>query len=122
MRACNKIAVSNQEVFRAEPGGESLVEHPRVASFQNVAAARTKLLSKWDMASAVSDWNQFVLIFQKRHLFAHTLGVADEDYLNKSGDAETPLGKKVKLTKDDVIFFAGEAEKIVQHYFGHFLS
>ena len=72
--------------------------------------------------SAVSDWNQFVLIFQKRHLFAHTLGVADEDYLNKSGDAETPLGKKVKLTKDDVIFFAGEAEKIVQHYFGHFLS
>jgi hypothetical protein len=48
--------------------------------------------------------------------------VADEDYLNKSGDTETPLGKKVKLSKDDVIFLAKETEEVVKSHFGNFLS
>jgi hypothetical protein len=127
MRASNRIAVSNREIINAEiinaePGERQSSAITRVNSFQNIAAARNKLLPEWDMAKKVSDWNRFVLLFQKRHLFAHTLGVADEDYLNKSGDTETPLGKKVKLSKDDVIFLAKETEEVVKSYFGNFLS
>ena len=114
MRASNRIAVSNAIELKQS--------HPVVTSFQNVAAARDKLLPGWDMAKPVSDWPRFVLIVQKRHLFAHTLGVADQDYIRKSGDASTPPGKKVKLTADDVSFFATAAEQIVIHYFGYYLS
>jgi hypothetical protein len=114
MRASNRIAVANAIALQKT--------HPVVTSFQNVTAARDKLLPGWDMATPVSDWPRFVLIVQKRHLFAHTLGVADQDFISKSGDTSTPPGKKVKLTAQDVDFFANAAKQIVNHYFGCGLS
>lgn len=114
MRAANRLAVANAAYLTKT--------HPAVSSFQNVASARAKFLPLWDMATAVSDWPRFVLIVQKRHLFAHALGVADEDYIRKSGDTSVQPGSKVAVSPDDATFFADAARNIVRSYYGHFLS
>lgn len=136
MREQNRIAVKNVAAFneakkRGEAGsweidgpevnGEKV--HPSIGSFQNITSARDKLLSAgWDMATASPDWDRFVMLVNKRHLFAHRLGVADEAYRKKSGDTTTPVGKKVSVSAEDVSFFGESAEAIVKAYFGCFLS
>lgn len=136
MRAQNRIAVWNVDYYnQAHARGEAdhwaiagtmrdgKVWHPSIMSFQDVISARDKLVNAgWDMATEVPDWGRFVLIVQKRHAYAHTLGVADEKYLIKSGDTNTALGKKIAVSADDVEYFAVNAEKIVVSYFGTFLS
>lgn len=138
MRVQNSIAIKNVTYMNKEPrigefigehggvpgsDGPGEVFHPFVKSFQDMSSARDQILKAgWDMASAVSDWPRFLMIGQKRHLFAHALGVADEKYRAKSGDMETPLGKRVSLSVDDVVFFGDSSQAIVEGYFGMFLS
>lgn len=115
MRRCNKIAIENCNIL----GGNT---HPSISSFQNVSAARDKLLPKFDIARAVSDWPRYIMTFQKRHLFAHSLGVVDAEYIRKSGDASSIIGKQVSLTHEEIISLAENSESIVRRYFAHFLS
>lgn len=115
MRACNAIALRN--FAGGSPYGISAVQ-----SFQNLAAARTKMLPYWDMASVACDWDKFVLAFQKRHCFAHTLGVVDQAYVARSGDTTARVGQNVKIDAQEVVNCAREAENIVSHFFGHYLS
>ena len=115
MRRSNEIAVENHNRLNIEP-------HPTVNSFQNIAAARVKLLPIFDIASATSDWSAYVCTAQKRHLFSHGLGVVDEKYIKKSGDNSSVLGKQVKLTTEEIVSFAENSESIVRKYFAHCLS
>lgn len=84
MRRCNIIVVQNREKYKDERYKNN--QHPKVNSFQNLTAARDKLVPDFDMALYVSDWPVLVRTFQKRHLFAHSLGVVDSAYLNKTND------------------------------------
>lgn len=115
MRKCNKIAVENSKIN----GGDI---HPEVRSFQNISAARNKLVQVFDMSIFVVDWSEYVKIFQKRHLFAHSLGVVDAEYIAKSGDVSSEIGKQVSLSPDEIVYLAQNAEIIVVKYFGYFLS
>jgi hypothetical protein len=115
MRRSNAIAVRNHEKMNE-------TSHPKVSSFQNVSVARDKLLPGFDMASAVNDWPTFTRSFQKRHLFAHSLGVVDADYLKKTGDQSAILGKQVPLSSAEIVALAEGAESIVRKYFGYYLS
>jgi len=78
--------------------------HPKL-SFQNIYTARQKLeKSGIDIAEGLdaSEWDFVVQQFQKRHLLAHKMGVADEEYIKKTGCGSDQLGKKVSITEHDV--------------------
>lgn len=115
MRICNSIAVRN---YADSP----IYAIKSVTSFQNLVAARDKMLPDWDMATKAGDWQGFVLAFQKRHCFAHTLSLADQAYIDKTGDTTAVVGRNIKLTSREVIFCAREAENIVSKFFGQYFS
>lgn len=114
MRASNKIACEN-----AVRLGHS---HPEIGSFQDIYRVQTKLLQYLDLSACVNNWSNFVTTFQKRHAFSHTLGVADEKFIAKTGVDASLKGRALKLTRAEVIEFAEDCEKIVKRYFAMFLS
>jgi hypothetical protein len=96
---------------------------PQTSSFQNLAGARDRLLpSGWDMEAEVADWPQLTSLFQKRHVLSHRLGVVDQEYVKKTGDASAVVGKKVPLTLAEVVAGAEDCQKLVNGFFGMFLS
>ena len=73
--------------------------------FQDLVHARAELqtISVEMIAAITTDaWEQALILFQKRHLIAHRLGVADQEYLDRSGDREAVLGRKVRVNSDEV--------------------
>ena len=127
MRASLAIANENARYFETVAIGNPLIDNitalPRSSSFQNLAAARERLLpSGWDMANVTSDWTRLVRLFQKRHLVAHRLGIVDREYLDKTGDTEAVLGKRVPISVAELINGADECEELVSSFFGNFLS
>jgi hypothetical protein len=75
-------------------------------SFQNLEGARQNMngLFNLDIAAGLADdeWKAAVRAFQKRHLVSHKMGVVDEEYLRKSGDSDTAVGRKVNVPADEV--------------------
>ena len=75
-------------------------------SFQNLDGARTKVMNEFghDISCHVTaeEWALAVRSFQKRHLIAHRMGVIDESYIAKSGDANAVVGRKIVISKEDV--------------------
>lgn len=114
MRASNKIAIKNAVAFN--------VAHPEVKSFQDICTAQKKLLTHIDLSKCMDNWMNFVTTFQKRHAFSHSLGVADEKFIVKTGFSPCQKGRTLKLTRAELIEFSESCEKIVRSYFGAFLS
>ncbi len=75
-------------------------------SFQNPSGARTnfQLLFGKDFAVNIkaSDWEFILRCFQKRHLLAHKMGVIDQAYLNATRDPAATIGRKVRITAEEV--------------------
>ena len=75
-------------------------------SFQNIEAAKTKLIDKpgIDISSGTSneDWVFVKEQFQKRHLLAHKMGVVDDEFCRKTGMDESMVGRKMTISKEDV--------------------
>ena len=57
-----------------------------------------------EMTAAITPeaWAQAIRLFQKRHLVAHKLGVADQEYLDRSGDSDAVAGRKIRLSSSEV--------------------
>jgi len=76
-------------------------------SFQNIARARDRLANDQnvDISSGLSasEWSFVEMQFQKRHLLAHTMGVIDQDYVDKTVTPSSMIGKKVHISQDDVM-------------------
>ena len=73
--------------------------------FQNLVHARAELQTIGvEMTAAITTdaWEQALMLFQKRHLIAHKLGVADQEYVNRSGDRNAVPGRKVRVGSDEV--------------------
>ena len=73
--------------------------------FQNLVHARAELQTIGVEMTAVittDAWEQALMLFQKRHLIAHKLGVADQEYVNRSGDRNAVPGRKVRVGSDEV--------------------
>lgn len=70
-------------------------------SFQNLRGARKRVLDLFghDLGSPVSpkDFDAAHIIFQKRHLIAHRMGVVDQTYIESSGDSSVAPGRKVEI-------------------------
>lgn len=52
------------------------------------------------------------LLFNKRHILTHNLGLVDEHYLQKTGLSRERLGRKIELTPEEVIHCADVVQKI----------
>lgn len=87
-------------------------------SFQNIDGARTTLINtfRFDIANQVSaaEWQFAVRCFQKRHLFAHKMGVVDSEYLAKTDDRAAIVGRKVSLGADEVKTLLATIQKLAE--------
>lgn len=74
--------------------------------FQSLTGARKRVQEAFgfDFAAGLpaAEWETACRVFQKRHLFAHKMGVIDEDYIQKANDPAAILGRKVRVTADEV--------------------
>jgi hypothetical protein len=91
-----------RELFRIWPE-LPLGDNP---SFQNIVTAKERISKAigLDISAKMpeDDWDLLVISFQKRHLLAHKMGVVDEEYLRKTGDASAVCGRKVTIAAADV--------------------
>ena len=75
-------------------------------SFQNLEGARQNLtvLFGFDLSADLTakEWKAAVQAFQKRHLLSHKMGVVDDNYVRKSGDAQALAGRKIRIGADEV--------------------
>lgn len=76
-------------------------------SFQNLESAKKKLLSaiNLDISSFLSgtEWQELSKSFQKRHVLSHKLGIVDQEYIDKTGDASVQAGRKLRITASEVL-------------------
>jgi hypothetical protein len=74
--------------------------------FQNIVAARRRVqeLFGFDVADKLSpeSWVTICRIFQKRHLLSHKMGVIDDEYVQKANDTGAVVGRRVRITQDEV--------------------
>lgn len=75
-------------------------------SFQNLEGARANLLDLFgvDLSAEVApdEWGAAAMGFQKRHLVAHQMGVVDQDYITKTGDTRSVVGRKIGIGVEEV--------------------
>ncbi|ELJ4027490.1 hypothetical protein QQW46_001191 [Escherichia coli] len=111
MKRCFQIHMSNGQITGY-----------KTPSFQNIIAVNDDITHLIKLDKVVDDWRMFIKIFQKRHLFVHSLGVVDQKYIDKTGDASVTIGKQVPLNSQEVLFLAQNTSKIVMTFFGQHLS
>ncbi len=96
-----------------------LTDKGKSVSFQNVEQAEKFLKSSFgfDLSSSLdsSEWGKVIQGFQKRHVLAHKMGVVDEDYMRKSRDAEAVVGRKVKVSSEEVRELTVILSKLAHH-------
>lgn len=75
-------------------------------SFQSIVGAQRNILEQFaiDISGYIqdTDWLFVIQCFQKRHVFAHNAGVIDKVYLEKSGDADAVIGRKLRVTEGEI--------------------
>lgn len=75
-------------------------------SFQSIEPAREKLQREAgvDIADGLNaaEWKFVCEQFQKRHLFAHKMGIIDTEFLARTGGPPALLGRKVPISDGDV--------------------
>ena len=101
--------------------------HHRYISIAGVASPPVNVFQRLDRGSALwrdatgdgyddwltaSEFDQLKLLFQRRHLLAHTDGIVDEKYLNSSGDSTYRVGQRIVVTVDDVVTMATLVAKL----------
>jgi hypothetical protein len=94
--------------------------------FQNVAGARRKVQDTFafDFADTLrpDEWECACRVFQKRHLLAHKMGVIDEEYLKRTIDPGAVLGRKIRISLDEVRLAIGIVESLGRRLFAGVLS
>jgi len=84
--------------------------------FQSLSGARKRVqeVFGFDFAEglAAGEWDTAGRVFQKRHLLAHKMGVIDDDYVQKAHDPGVIVGRKVRVTADEVAAAIGIVERL----------
>jgi len=82
-------------------------------TFQNLTAAKLRVFELFgvDLSAGVTpdEWRAATTGFQKRHLGSHALGVVDREYLAKTCDSRAVVGRKLRISADEV----GELARIL---------
>jgi len=109
-----------REICRVNAQASSDPDEALRVSFQNLVGARQKVSTffKLDLAVGLTDheWKTATRAFQKRHLLAHKMGVADKEYVRKSGDADAVVGRKIKIDANEVRQLAQIVGKLAEYY------
>ncbi|MFC5626231.1 hypothetical protein [Algoriphagus winogradskyi] len=83
----------------------------KMNAFQNLEIGGD--LWKESFGSTYTDWlsnaefSRLVALFQRRHLLAHTEGIVDQKYLEKSGDNNCKVGQRISIKEKDVLELIG---------------
>ena len=67
-----------------------------------------------------SDYEFLLKMFQVRHIYQHNMGVIDTDFINKVQGFDKMVGRKYRLTEDEVLLFINsmnELGKILKIHF-----
>ena len=89
---------------------------PKMNAFQNLEIGGA--LWQEFLGSSYSDWlnkkefSRLETLFQRRHLLAHTEGIVDQKYLEKSGDNTYKVGQRISIKEKDVLELIGLVVKI----------
>jgi hypothetical protein len=79
----------------------------KTITFQNIQVARTRIQEQFskDIASGLKDdeWGFVIKCFQIRHLFAHKMGVVDNEYIERSKDSKAVIGRKISISSNEII-------------------
>ena len=90
-------------------------------SFQNLNKAQKKLMDifKINLNSVLNEkeWKKTNLLFQKRHLLAHKMGVADEQFVRETGENSNMIGKSIDVSKEEVSFFIITIKKLSEYLY-----
>jgi len=99
-------------------GREHCANLPFKISFQSIETAQQKLFREagFDISSGlgVDQWKFVCDQFQKRHLFAHKMGVIDSEFISKTGCPSALLGRKATVSEDDVRFLVSSLRTIAE--------
>lgn len=94
--------------------------------FQNLSGARRRVQDAFgfDFAGGIpaEEWERACRVFQKRHLLAHKMGVVDADYIQKANDPNAVLGRKIVVSREEVIWSIGMIESLGRRLFDGILS
>lgn len=86
-------------------------------AFQNIEIGATYW--KDILGETYADWltvdemTRLNLLFQKRHLLAHTEGIVDQKYLDKTNDTSYKAGQRIVIKEKDVLELVGLVKKLV---------
>jgi len=87
-------------------GREICLQKAAEIRFQSLARARRRVHETFgfDFADALGpdEWDQACRVFQKRHLLAHKMGVIDGEYVQRTNDPSAVVGRKVRVSHDEV--------------------
>ena len=87
-------------------GREVCLQKAADIRFQSLPGARRRVLEHFgfDFAGVVTveHWDYVCRVFQKRHLLAHKMGVIDDDYVQKANDPGAIVGRKIKVSHEEV--------------------
>ncbi|MBE0608022.1 MAG: hypothetical protein IH609_01440 [Dehalococcoidia bacterium] len=85
-------------------------------AFQNLSGARDRVVELFgvDISAALTseEWQATVRGFHKRHVLAHKMGVVDEEYVQRSGDVEAVVGRKLTVRSDEVVLLLGSLDTL----------
>lgn len=103
----------SEEVYKNQPGAEKVSFN----AFQRIEDGS----GYWErlIGEGYKDWlspeemNRLNLLFQRRHLLAHTEGMVDDRYLARSGDTTYRAGQRIVVSEKDVRETLGLIRKIV---------
>jgi len=84
----------------------------QLSSFQNI----TKLddILKGYLSNNHSDFDFLIKMFQIRHIYAHNMGIVDDDILKKVPDLISLKGRKYTLESSEVMNFLVKIEELVE--------
>ena len=95
-----------REICRANASKSSEPLEAEKIRFQNLQGAQSNVhrYFGFDIASelAESDWETAVQCFQKRHVLEHKSGVVDAEYKRRANDPRAIVGRKVRLSRNEV--------------------
>ena len=95
-----------REIAAVHSGPASKPKQAASISFQNLkrASEQVEELFGIDLSAPLdlTQWEHVNRCFQKRHVFAHKMGVADQHYVDRSGDDPSLVGRRLSVSPDEI--------------------
>jgi hypothetical protein len=106
------------EICRVHASLASSENEAQRVSFQNLLKAQKKVYRLFHIDLSVSvdrkEWQFLNQTFQKRHLFQHSSGVIDDQYLALTNDPSALKGRKVTISRNEVVRMMNILQRVAE--------